>query len=593
LGNKFNVYRKRIRRIGGLKHKIFIPAPNGCVITFYEIRKSLKASILTKTATLSKKWTPLNHHSLGGGGGGGALNCCRSAVSNSNVNNDNPNNSSANGNGDEGNGSSNGHVGYRCGMQNGSADHHNGNSHHHHHHHHHPQLNNHHLHHGDENGGGGGPGGGGHPNLPPPPNGSDYTNLLPRPVLSLVNGPNSSSAATSNNNSSLVQGSSSHNNSNGLASSAPVSSSTSVTSSLDMAKAHVIFMHKSAMQHHAREVHRGELKPHQCQQCLKSFSSNHQLIQHIRIHTGEKPYKCSYCDRRFKQLSHVQQHTRLHTGKSGEKPYKCSYCDRRFRQLSHVQQHTRLHTGERPYKCHMPECGRAFIQLSNLQQHLRNHDSQMERSKNRPFHCNICGKGFATETSLRTHTSKQHAALIGGQNSQSCPVCHKMFLGNEALLDHMRTTHKDPNSSGVKRKRGQRGKGRGRKKGGSGNDDAAATLTAAAAAAAAASLEQNAIAGTSNMAAAAAAAVVARASALMNSEHCLQGGLGLISGIHGGNSGSGGGAGGEGNQPTPQLMPAHTPLLYPLTAASSASRHHPLQLHHGKLGAGVPPFMLL
>lgn len=58
----------------------------------------------------------------------------------------------------------------------------------------------------------------------------------------------------------------------------------------------------------------GEIKPHQCQQCLKSFSSNHQLVQHIRVHTGEKPYKCSYCDRRFKQLSHVQQHTRLHTG---------------------------------------------------------------------------------------------------------------------------------------------------------------------------------------------------------------------------------------------------------------------------------------
>lgn len=75
-----------------------------------------------------------------------------------------------------------------------------------------------------------------------------------------------------------------------------------------------IFMHKSAMQMHNRDPHRTEVKPHQCQQCLKSFSSNHQLVQHIRVHTGEKPYKCSYCDRRFKQLSHVQQHTRLHTG---------------------------------------------------------------------------------------------------------------------------------------------------------------------------------------------------------------------------------------------------------------------------------------
>ncbi|GFY41509.1 zinc finger protein [Trichonephila inaurata madagascariensis] len=112
---------------------------------------------------------------------------------------------------------------------------------------------------------------------------------------------------------------------------------------------------------------------------------------------------------------------------------------------------------ERPYKCHLPECGRAFIQLSNLQQHLRNHDSQMERAKNRPFHCNICGKGFASESSLRTHRSKQHAALIGGANSQSCPVCHKICLNAEALMDHMRTAHKDPNASGTpsKKKRGR------------------------------------------------------------------------------------------------------------------------------------------
>ncbi|XP_037084966.1 zinc finger protein 358-like [Pollicipes pollicipes] len=72
--------------------------------------------------------------------------------------------------------------------------------------------------------------------------------------------------------------------------------------------------------------------------------------------------------------------------------------------------------------------------------------------KNRPFHCQICGKGFATESSLRTHTTK-HAALIGGPNAVNCPMCHKMYLGGAALMEHMKHVHKDPNASGVAAKR--------------------------------------------------------------------------------------------------------------------------------------------
>lgn len=85
----------------------------------------------------------------------------------------------------------------------------------------------------------------------------------------------------------------------------------------------------------------------------------------------------------------------------------------------HINVYERVILGERPYKCHLPDCGRAFIQLSNLQQHLRNHDAQVERAKNRPFHCNICGKGFATESSLRTHTSKVGSSLRISQRKKS------------------------------------------------------------------------------------------------------------------------------------------------------------------------------
>lgn len=42
-----------------------------------------------------------------------------------------------------------------------------------------------------------------------------------------------------------------------------------------------------------------------------------------------------------------------------------------------------------------------------------------------------------------------HAALLGGQNAVTCPLCHKLFLGGENLMEHMKHTHKDPNASGI------------------------------------------------------------------------------------------------------------------------------------------------
>lgn len=42
-----------------------------------------------------------------------------------------------------------------------------------------------------------------------------------------------------------------------------------------------------------------------------------------------------------------------------------------------------------------------------------------------------------------------HAALLGSQNAVTCPLCHKLFLGGDNLMEHMKHTHKDPNATGV------------------------------------------------------------------------------------------------------------------------------------------------
>lgn len=56
---------------------------------------------------------------------------------------------------------------------------------------------------------------------------------------------------------------------------------------------------------------------------------------------------------------------------------------------------------------------------------------------------------FLLKQELQLHLGvlQQHAALIGGPNATSCPICHKLFLGAEALMEHMKHSHKDPNAS--------------------------------------------------------------------------------------------------------------------------------------------------
>ncbi|CAB4057304.1 ZNF362_384 [Lepeophtheirus salmonis] len=74
---------------------------------------------------------------------------------------------------------------------------------------------------------------------------------------------------------------------------------------------------------------------------LRHFDKNPILLQHMRMHTGDKKYICEICQRKFTQLSHLQQHIRTHTG---DKPYKCQYngCLKAFSQLSNLQSHSKM-----------------------------------------------------------------------------------------------------------------------------------------------------------------------------------------------------------------------------------------------------------
>ena len=96
---------------------------------------------------------------------------------------------------------------------------------------------------------------------------------------------------------------------------------------------------------------------------------------------------------------------------SKEKPFKCGDCGKGFCQSRTLAVHRILHLEESPHKC--PVCSRSFNQRSNLKTHLLTHTDL------KPYECTSCKKVFRRNCDLRRHILT-HSVGTDGNVTLTC-----------------------------------------------------------------------------------------------------------------------------------------------------------------------------
>ena len=146
---------------------------------------------------------------------------------------------------------------------------------------------------------------------------------------------------------------------------------------------------------------------------------------------------CEFCGKTFPakiNLSHhiARNHKKINLNSAEldtlNFQHQCVQCFKVFETAKSLQSHiTKSHA---KYAC--DKCGR-MVGNKHRARHMQQFHTAPENRKNK---CEICGKGFSTNQSLRDHVN-----IHTGERPYACKICGKKFASSGNKQMHLRTTH--------------------------------------------------------------------------------------------------------------------------------------------------------